>query len=155
MPITSCIRRALFGLSLSAMALASQASDNTAAQAAVAKQIEALNQAMISGNAQQLKQLAAEQLSYGHSSGTIENKAQFVEQIASGRSDFVSIELKNQHISVTGDTAIVRHELFADINDGGTPNSIHLGILLVWQLQDSQWKLLARQAFKLPTTAAQ
>lgn len=122
---------------------------------AVAQQVEALSNAMVAGDAKQLNALAAEQLSYGHSSGKVENKAQFVDQIASGRSDFVSIELKNQHISIAGDTALVRHELFADIKDGGVANSIHLGILLVWQLQDGQWKLLARQAFKLPAPAAQ
>ena len=37
--------------------------------------------------------------------------------------------------------------------DGGVPNTIHLGVLLIWQKQAGEWKLLARQAFKYPPQA--
>ncbi|ACE82974.1 nuclear transport factor 2 family protein [Cellvibrio japonicus] len=117
---------------------------------AVEQQVEALRLAMIAGDAKQLDKLAAAKLSYGHSGGLVENKAEFIHKLESGSSDFVTIELKNQHISLSGDVALVRHDLHADIKDGGVPNTIHLGILLVWQLQDGEWKLLARQAFKYP-----
>ncbi|RYF14680.1 MAG: nuclear transport factor 2 family protein, partial [Flavobacteriales bacterium] len=60
------------------------------------------------------------------------------------------IDLKNQTIKITGKTAIVRHELHAKTNDGGKPGDVHIGIMLVWQQQGNDWKLLARQAYKLP-----
>ncbi len=112
--------------------------------------VENMRLAMISGDRTALENVAATELSYGHSSGKLEDKAAFVESIASGKSDFVSIEFKNQTLKVTGKTAIVRHELHAKTNDGGKPGEVHLGILLVWQKQGKDWKLLARQAFKLP-----
>ena len=123
------------------------------AQSKDEKQVEAsvekLKQAMISGDRASLETIAAEDLSYGHSSGNIENKSAFVESIASGKSDFVNMDLQDQTIKVSGKTALVRHKLFADIFDGGKAGKIKLGVLLVFQKQKGDWKLLARQAFKL------
>lgn len=118
--------------------------------AAVANKVEQLRTAMINGDEKALQQLSSPQLSYGHSSGNIEDKATFIEKIASGKSDFVTMELTDQTISFSGDVALVRHNLNADIKDGGVPNKIHLGVLLVWQKHAGEWKLLARQAFKYP-----
>ena len=114
------------------------------------KKIEQLRIAMIDGDAKALRELSSPLLSYGHSSGNIEDQQAFIEKIASGKSDFVTMELADQTISISGDVALVRHNLNADIKDGGVPNTIHLGVLLVWQKSMGQWKLLARQAFKYP-----
>jgi ketosteroid isomerase-like protein len=112
--------------------------------------VENLRLALISGEKVALENIAADDLSYGHSSGKLQDKAAFVEAIVSGASDFVTIEFKNQTVKVTGKTALVRHELHAKTNDGGKPGEVHLGILLVWQKQGKEWKLLGRQAYKLP-----
>jgi len=96
-----------------------------------------------------LQKLVDDNLTYGHSSGLIENKNEFVEKIANGNSDFVSIDLSDQTISMFGNTAIVRHTLSAETNDKGkSPGTIKLLILLVWQKESGVWKLLARQAVK-------
>lgn len=116
---------------------------------AVAAAVEALRKAMIDGDKTALENIAADELSYGHSSGKMQNKAEFVDGIASGASDFVTIDLTDQTIKVAGNTAIVRHKLAAQTNDGGKPGSVNLGILLIWQKQKGKWKLLARQAYKL------
>jgi ketosteroid isomerase-like protein len=121
----------------------------------LAQKVSELRQAMIDADAKALKALSSPALSYGHSSGIIEDQAAFVEKIASGKSDFASMDLSEQSITVSGDTALVRHILNADIKDGGTPNTIKLGVLLVWQKQRGEWKLLARQAFKLPPAITQ
>ncbi len=111
--------------------------------------VEELRAAMVSGNREALERIADVDLSYGHSAGKIEDKAAFVEAIASGKSDFVSIELTNQTVKVTGKIALVRHQLHAATNDGGKPAEVHLGVLLVWKKQAGSWRLLGRQAFKL------
>ncbi|HTF97792.1 MAG TPA: nuclear transport factor 2 family protein [Cellvibrio sp.] len=127
---------------------------NTDAEA-VSKQVNALRDAMIKGDSKALKSLSSAQLSYGHSSGVMEDQAAFIEKLASGKSDFVTMDLSEQTITVSGDTALVRHTLNADIKDGGVPNTIKLGVLLVWQKQQGEWKLLARQAFKFPPPVTQ
>jgi len=118
-------------------------------ETAVAAAVEQLRLAMVSGDRAGLSDIAAEQLSYGHSGGLVENKAEFVEKIASGNSDFVSITLSEQSIAISGKTAIVRQRLDAVTNDGGKPGEAHIKVLLVWQKQGKQWKLLARQAVKI------
>jgi ketosteroid isomerase-like protein len=121
----------------------------TKTETQVAAATEQLRKAMVDGDRTTLENLAAEQLSYGHSGGHIDNKKEFVEKIASGNSDFLSIELSEQTISVSGKTAIVRHILTAKTHDKGKdPADIKLRIILVWQKQGGQWKLLARQAVK-------
>lgn len=121
----------------------------------VDKKISALRLAMINADAKALKTLSSPLLSYGHSGGHIENQAEFIEKIASGKSDFITMDLSEQTISISGDTALVRHVLNADIKDGGVANTIKLGVLLVWQKQRGEWKLLARQAFKFPPPVTQ
>lgn len=119
---------------------------------ALVQAVENLKDAMVSGQREALEAIVSDDLNYGHSSGKVEDKTTFVETIASGKSDFVSIELKNQTYKITGKTAIVRHQLFAKTNDGGKPGEVQLGIMLVFIKQGKDWKLLARQAYKLPTT---
>ena len=79
----------------------------------------------------------------------IEGKVEFVEKIVSGKSDFVSIDLTEQTINISGKTAIVRHILTAKTNDNGKPGQVHLRILLIFQKDGGSWKLLARQAVKI------
>jgi ketosteroid isomerase-like protein len=117
---------------------------------AVAAAVEGLRKAMVDGDRAGLDKWTAPELSYGHSSGKVENKAEFIENIVSGKSDFVSIDLTDQTVQLAGNAAIVRHTLSAKTNDNGNPGSVKLHILLVWQKQGGQWKLLARQAVRVP-----
>lgn len=113
------------------------------------RSVEALREAMVDGDRAQLEMLADEDLSYGHSSGRIETKAEFVENIASGNSNFESIELSNQNIVLHKDTGIVRHDLYAKTNDKGKgPGEVKLHILTVWVKEGKDWKLISRQAVK-------
>lgn len=117
---------------------------------AVTSQVEILRKAMVDADKASLEKVADEKLSYGHSGGKIEDKATFVSNIVSGKSDFVSIDLSDQTIAISGNTAIVRHTLTAETNDNGVAGHVKLYVLLVWSKEGSQWKLLARQAVKVP-----
>ena len=119
------------------------------AEKQVAEAVENLRLAMIDPTQENLSALISNELSYGHSGGKIEDKAAFMEALLSKKSDFVSIELKEQTIQIVGNVALVRHKLYADIYDNSIANSIKLNILLVWQKQKGSWKLLARQAAKI------
>lgn len=119
------------------------------AEKAVAQAVETLRKAMVDGNRTALENIATTELSYGHSSGKIEDKAAFVEAIASGESDFVSIDIVDQSVKVVGKTAWVRHNLTGNTNNGGKPAVLKIHVLSVWQKQSGSWKLLARQAVKI------
>lgn len=125
------------------------ADTNAATEIQIDQQIKALNTAMIDADVKALQKLTAKELSYGHSSGRVENQAQFIENLRNGSSDFVSIELQEQQINLAEDIAIVRHILSAKTNDGGKAGQVKIGVMLVWKLYGDGWKLLARQAYKL------
>ena len=122
----------------------------TLEEQSVAKAVENLRNAMVNPNDNTLDRLVADELSYGHSSGMVQNKAAFIEGLVSGKSNFVSIDITEQTIKVVGNTAIVRHHFAASTKDGGIAGTVKLSILLVWQKQKDEWRLLARQAVKLP-----
>jgi hypothetical protein len=110
--------------------------------------VEFLRKALIDGTEKDLNLITAEELSYGHSSGKIENKKEFIERLVSGNSDFLNIQLSDQTIRVVDDIAIVRHKV-AQAMDNGQPTNPNLGVLLIWKKQKGDWKLLARQAVRL------
>jgi ketosteroid isomerase-like protein len=97
-----------------------------------------------------LEVLVANQLSYGHSGGVIETKEQFIAVIANKKTIYKSITLSEPSVAVVGNNAIVRHIFSAETESDGKAASARVGVLQVWQKQGDRWKLLARQAFRLP-----
>ncbi|MFH6995646.1 nuclear transport factor 2 family protein [Flavobacterium sp. FlaQc-48] len=124
---------------------------NVKDEEAVSNQVEILRKAMIDPDGAKLKALTSEKLTYVHSNGNLQNQAEFIDGIVSGKSDFVTIEFQNQTISIQNDVAIVRHILSAHTKDDGIDRDIKIGIMLVWQKQKNNWILIARQAYKLTT----
>ena len=117
---------------------------------ALALAVTQLNQAMIDGNHIMLDQLTSGKLSYGHSSGLVEDKNAFITAIVDGVFGFTSIDLTEQTISVTNNVAIVRHKFSAGTdNKGQQPGSVKLAVMQVWQKEKGKWLLLARQATKI------
>ena len=112
--------------------------------------VEALTKAMLQADRGALERLVADQLSYGHSSGLVETKAQFVDVIANRKTLYKAITLSEPSTVMAGDNAIVRHVFSNTTETGGKTASISVGILQVWQRQAGDWRLLARQAFRLP-----
>lgn len=133
---------------ISSLTIVLAISAQTKEASAVAEKVQMLNNAMVEADKIRLDALVSSALSYGHSSGLVEDKQAFIEKIVSGKSDFVSIILSEQTIDVQGKTAIVRHILKAQTTDGGKPGEVQLKILQVWQKEGKSWKLLARQAVK-------
>jgi hypothetical protein len=114
------------------------------AEARVKSRVNAFIAALLRPDREILESLTAPGLNY-------ENREQFVRNMLDGGSRFLSIELTDESLSVLDDVAIVRHILFAHTHDKGRdPGTIRIGILLVWRLEDDEWLLLARQAFRLP-----
>ncbi len=136
------MKNKIFALFISVFILSVGVNAQTKDAKAVTTAVESLRKALIDGNTTELENLASEKLSYGHSGGAVEGKAEFVEKIASGKSDFVTIELSEQTISVSGKTAVVRHTLNGTTNDGGKPATIKLKILLVWQKENGMYDIV-------------
>jgi uncharacterized protein DUF4440 len=118
-------------------------------EAAVLQAVAALNQAMLDADRSRLEDLLADQLSYGHSGGTIQTKAQFVDSIVNKETIYKSIALAEPLTVIAGNNAIVRHVAAVEYENAGKAGTAKIGVLQVWVRQDARWRLLARQAFKL------
>jgi ketosteroid isomerase-like protein len=116
---------------------------------AVAQAVEAFRNAMLKADRGQFEALTADQLSYGHSAGRVENKSQFIDAATSGRSRWKFITFTDQTVQIVGNTAIVRHTLTGETERDGKTNPVKIGVLMVWHKPDGNWKLLARQAVRL------
>ena len=100
---------------------------------------------MIAADRRAFEDLCAAQLSYGHSAGKIEDKAEFIGNAGNGKSVWKFITLSGQTLRIVGDDAIVRHVLTGETDSDGKITPIHISILMVWQKQAGEWKLPAAQ----------
>lgn len=116
----------------------------------VAAAIEIFKKGIVDADKDLLKSITAEELVYGHSSGKVQNKAEFIAEIVSKLPAYLSVDMTDQTIKISGNAAIVRHIYSAETMNNGTPGRLKIGNMLIWQKQHGKWKLLARQAYKLP-----
>jgi ketosteroid isomerase-like protein len=117
---------------------------------AIAKNVEAFRAAQQAGKAEGIAPLCAEELSYSHSNAKVDTKASLLDGIAKANYKWTTLEYKNPTVRVVGPAAIVRFNFVGEqeFTDGKkTPQN--LAILMNWQKQGSDWKLLSRSATKL------
>lgn len=143
-------RRHLGGAALLAATLApALVQAQPAEEQAVAQAVTALTRAMLNPERPALEALTHEALSYGHSAGRIENRAQFIANLVERGNPFGEINISNQTVQVNGEDAIVRHTFTGHTTGGGRITPVNIGILQVWKKQGGAWRLYARQAFRL------
>jgi ketosteroid isomerase-like protein len=118
-------------------------------EAGVKEAVEGLRKAILAADKTKLEALAADQLSYGHSSAVVQNKAEFVEGVVNRKAVVKSIDFPELKITMAGNNAVARHLWVSESETDGKPTSTKIGVLAVWQKQDGGWKLLARQGYKL------
>lgn len=127
-----------------------QMSTETLDVAEVESTVETFRQALLDGDEAALNNLSASELTYGHSGGLIEDRDTFVHSMVSKKFVFTSLDFSDIDIAVVGNTAVVRHSLFAHTADEGKdPGTVSLKVLLVWQKIDGQLQLIARQAVRV------
>lgn len=106
---------------------------------------------MINPDSAGLTNIAHDSVVYVHSSGTVRDKAGFVDEFIKDWTMIRDIEIRDQKITITGHNAIVRHRMIADLDKPGGPPQFDIIILMVWiRDRNGAWKLLARQAAQIP-----
>ena len=134
------------GLLLSGVAGATAADD----ESAVTENIEILRKALLEADRARLEQVAAPQISYGHSDGRVETKEQFINGVMTRKQVVKSLAFPELKVAVVGNAAVARHIYLAESELEGKQTTTRIGALQVWQKQNGSWKLLARQGFRLP-----
>ncbi len=99
-----------------------------------------------------LEAMTMPQLTYSHSDGRIEDKAQFIKGVMDRKAHSNRSNIPDLTVHVVGDAAIVRHLWVQRAELDGKTTNTKIGVMQVYKKQDGGWKLLARAA--LPAAAA-
>ena len=83
-------------------------------EAAVAQGVETLRKGVLEADRAKLDQVAAAQISYGHSDGRVETKEQFINGVMTRKQVVKSLTFPELKVAVVGDAAIARHIYLSD-----------------------------------------
>lgn len=138
--------KTIFLAGLCSLGLLAAESSDTVAVKEVTAAMESLKHAMIHKDGAALNKLLSENLTYTHSAGQEETKAQFMKAIVSGKSIVERLDYSGTVVRVFGKTALVKGGV--DLYHSST-NVVRMNILHVWVKESDGWKMVARQATRL------
>jgi hypothetical protein len=106
------------------------------------------HQALVQKDISLIKQQTDEALSYGHSNGWVETKADVIGDLETGLISYQSYKEDSVNVEISGDAAHIR--FIADINATlrGNASINHIKVLEVWVKKGKRWLLFARQAVR-------
>jgi len=107
-------------------------------------------QAMLDGDLETLDALCADQLSYTHSNGVRDTKAEYFAKVREGYYVYHRIDHPVERVAVAGDAAVVIGRMTADLTSGGARKTIDCLATAVWTRGADGWRLLAYAPTPLP-----
>ena len=110
--------------------------------------LKEFHQALVKKNTVGINQQTDKALSYGHSNGWVETKADMMKNLETGYMNYNSYKEDSINVTINGTMANVRFvaDIAATLN--GNSNSFHLKVLEVWVRKGKRWLLFARQAVR-------
>jgi hypothetical protein len=125
--------------------------DEMKTQAAITRREDALFAAMVAMDYAALDGLLAADLSYVHSTGVVETKAEYLAALPRGLYEYGTITRLSGFTQIFDGVAITRGMIEMVVGAGGlAKGTIRLQHALVWVAQDGQWRLSLRQATRIP-----
>lgn len=109
--------------------------------------------AVVDGNVGALSALLADDLTYTHTTGQVENKEQFLAGIASGKLDYQSIQPSEVQVRVYGNaanTAVMTGRAEMKVNAQGKDLAFAIRFTSVWVKGEGGWRMAAWQSTRLP-----
>ena len=117
--------------------------------AAVATAVEAYRTGLLNADGKLLNALCSDPIAYGHSSGRVQTRKEFIDDAGNGKSIWKTINFTDLSIQLNGVNAMSRF-VFNGVNEvNGKENTLRFGVLIVWVRQGGKWRLLARQGYKI------
>jgi ketosteroid isomerase-like protein len=106
--------------------------------------------AMVAQDIAALEPLLADDLTYGHSNGESQNKAQFLETIRGGRLRYEAIGVQGLNVRQYGNVAIVTGQILISGRAGTEAVMLNLRYTDAYVNRDGRWQLVAWQSTRLP-----
>jgi hypothetical protein len=121
----------------------------SAEQSQVMMKMLSLKNSLIAKDSITLSGLLADDVTYGHTNGMIQTKAQLIRDVVSGAQNYKSIEPAEMNIRLFEQTAIVTMKSAVNMLFNNNPLELNMYVTLVWIKKEGEWKLEARQSVKL------
>ena len=99
--------------------------------------------AMLAADAATLERLLDDELTYTHSSGTVDTKATYIAGVRDKVWEYKAISRENERAVVRGSCALVFCRLRIELLVRGTPRNVDSNSLAVWITDGPQPRLLA------------
>jgi uncharacterized protein (TIGR02246 family) len=109
--------------------------------------------ATIAGDVAALAGMMTADLTYTHSSGVEESKAEFLEALKKGRYVYREIVPRDRKVRVHGDAAIVSGPCHVVIEPGGKRAELDLYFTELYVRAGGQWRMALWQSTRLPAPA--
>lgn len=110
--------------------------------------LKEFHQALVNKNTVSINQQADKALSYGHSNGWVETKAEMIKNLETGYIDYHSYKEDSLQLMINGNMASARFVADINVTLNGNTGIYHLKVLEVWWKKGKRWILFARQAVK-------
>jgi ketosteroid isomerase-like protein len=124
-----------------------------AAVGEILAQETALYRAMIDRDVSTLRELLADELVYVHSTAVAESKPQYLAGVANGLYEYDRIESSDVEVRLRSDMAVETGRVQMSVGAAGeSKNTIRLLCVLVWVKEAGRWRLLLRQATRMPAS---
>jgi ketosteroid isomerase-like protein len=108
--------------------------------------MDAYKEAMIHKDGAALDKLLSNDLTYTHSGGQLETKADVIKSITSGKTIVEAMDFSDTTVRLYGNIALVKGKV--DLYHSKT-NIVHMNVLHVWMKGPQGWQMVARQATRL------
>ncbi len=110
--------------------------------------------ATIAGDVAAVAAMMTDDLTYTHSSGVEESKAEFLDGLKNGKYVYREITPRDRRVRVHGDAAIVSGPCHVVIEPGGKRTEIDLYFTELYVKEGGQWRMALWQSTRLPAPAA-
>jgi ketosteroid isomerase-like protein len=140
-------------LMFAVIAMAQPAFGASSGEREVLSALDGMKEALLKKDRATLEKIFHPDLTYSHSSATVENKVQAIARVMDGLG-WEAIELADTTVRLHGNVAIVNGKADLHQRNKDKPTTvIKLLILTVWVKGPQGWQLIARQAVRRPDDA--
>jgi uncharacterized protein (TIGR02246 family) len=122
---------------------------STSAEQAVRAADAARIQATVSNDLEALEKLLGDDLTYTHSSGVLESKAQVLGKLRSGATRYHTIVPSDVQVRIYGDTAVMTGRAAVNVTVDGKTQDLLLQFTSVYVQRDGAWQFVAWQSTRV------
>jgi hypothetical protein len=106
--------------------------------------------ALVATDLNALGQALADELTYTHSTGVLQTKAELLQDLASGALRYRKFEVVEQHIRIHGVIGIINGEAKVSATMAGVDRELNVRYTGVYVRRFGRWQLLAWQTTRMP-----